>query len=291
MAIKLDKGPKAEKRVPYSAEISRYNPTAFLFLVDQSGSMDYNMSNGISKAQMLSDVVNKTIANLIVRCTKSEGTRDYFDVGVIAYGGEVVVNPLKGELSKSIFNKISNIEENYLRIEDRVEKIDDGMGGYIEQIIPFPVWLEPKANGRTPMCQAAQLAAEELVAWCKKHPDSFPPTVLNITDGEATDGAPEKVLTLLSQLKVKDGPVLLFNLHLCQGEATPIQFPSAQDDLKMNEFAKILFRCSSILPEHIVKFAEEKGYKIEKDARGFIFNADPEDLAQFFDIGTRAKQL
>lgn len=290
MAITLDKESNTAKRAPYSAEISRYNPTAFLFLVDQSGSMDYPMSNGVSKAQMLSDVVNKTIANLIVRCTKSEGTRDYFDVGIIAYGGEVVVNPLKGELSKSIFNKISKIEENYLRIEERVEKIDDGMGGYIEQIIPFPVWLEPEAKGRTPMCQAAELAAKELVAWCQKHPDCFPPTVLNITDGEATDGEPEKVLTLLSQLKVKDGPILLFNLHLCVGEASPVQFPAIPADLE-NEFAKILFKCSSILPEHIVKFAEEKGYKIEKDARGFIFNADPEDLAQFFDIGTRAKQL
>lgn len=290
MAIKLDKEHE-KRRMPYTAEISRYNPTAFLFLIDRSGSMDYNMSNGITKAQMLSDVVNRTIANLIVRCTKSEGTRDYFDVGVIGYGGnEEVVNAMNGELSNSIFNKISDIEKNYLRIEERVEKISDGMGGFIEQTIPFPVWVEPEATGRTPMCAAAHMAAEELVTWCSNHPNSFPPTVLNITDGDATDGEPEELLKAISELKVSDGSVLLFNLHLCQGEATPIQFPSKQDSLT-NAFAKMLFRCSSILPDHILKFAEEKGYVIKKGARGFIFNADPEDLAQFFDIGTRAKQL
>lgn len=274
----------------YSAEITKYNPTAFLFLVDQSWSMDHNMSNGISKAQMLSDIVNKTIANLIVRCTKSEGTRDYFDVGIIAYGGEVAVNAMKGSLSKSIFNKISDFETNYLRIDNRVEKIEDGIGGYIEQTNPFPVWLEPEAMGRTPMCHAIALAANELISWCEKHPDSYPPTVLNITDGEASDGNPEELLKLISQIKVYDGSVILFNLHLYEGVADKIKFPSS-DVLITNELAKMLFRCSSVLPEHIINFAREKGYEVDINSRGFIFNADPEDLVNFFDIGTRAKQL
>ncbi len=62
----------------YTAEISRGNPTAFLFLIDQSGSMEDKMSSGRSKAQQLADVLNRTLANLIIRCTKSEGTRKLF---------------------------------------------------------------------------------------------------------------------------------------------------------------------------------------------------------------------
>ncbi|HMN15354.1 MAG TPA: hypothetical protein PKD55_23805, partial [Bellilinea sp.] len=61
--------------MPYIAEISRSNPTAFLFLVDQSGSMDDKMSSGRSKAQQVADVLNRTLATLVTRCTKSEGTR------------------------------------------------------------------------------------------------------------------------------------------------------------------------------------------------------------------------
>ena len=83
--------------MPYQAEISRSHPTAFLFLVDQSTSMQAAMSNGIAKAQQVADVVNRTLFTLVTRCTKAEGTRDYFEVGVLGYGGSEVRNGLKGK--------------------------------------------------------------------------------------------------------------------------------------------------------------------------------------------------
>lgn len=70
----------------HEAQISRTSPTAFLFLVDQSGSMMDKMSSGKTKAEFVSDVLNKTIMDLITRCSKSEGIRDYFDIGVLGYG-------------------------------------------------------------------------------------------------------------------------------------------------------------------------------------------------------------
>ena len=51
--------------MPYTAEISRSNPTALLFLVDQSASMDDKMSSGRTKAQQVADVLNRTLATLI----------------------------------------------------------------------------------------------------------------------------------------------------------------------------------------------------------------------------------
>ena len=65
----------------YEAQISRNGPTAFLFVVDQSGSMADKMSSGKSKAEFVSDALNRTLMNLVTRCTKSEGVRDYFEVG------------------------------------------------------------------------------------------------------------------------------------------------------------------------------------------------------------------
>ncbi len=38
------------------------------------------------------------------------------------------------------------------------------------------------------MCEAITRAAEELVRWSDAHPDSYPPTVLHITDGASTVG-------------------------------------------------------------------------------------------------------
>ena len=124
----------------YTAEISRTSPTAFLFLVDQSGSMQDNMENGKSKAQFVADVLNRTLATLITRCTKSEGTRDYFEVGVLGYSGSSASNGLSGGLASTVLHPISEIEANPLRVENRTKRIDDGAGGLVDQSIKFPVW-------------------------------------------------------------------------------------------------------------------------------------------------------
>lgn len=276
--------------MPYTAEISRGNPTAFLFLIDQSGSMEDKMSSGRSKAQQLADVLNRTLTNLIIRCTKSEGTRDYFEIGVLAYDGNGVHNGFQGTLSSGILHPISQIEASPLRIEERKKKVDDGAGGVVEQATKFPVWFEPQASGGTPMCQAITRAAEELVTWCDAHPNSYPPTILHITDGESTDGDPEPLAVQLGQLQTNDGSVLMFNLHVSTSGANTSEFPSSELALP-NDYAKLLFRISSVLPEHLIRFAQEKGFSVGMEARGFMFNADAVQIVDFFDIGTRASQL
>ena len=274
----------------YTAEISRSNPTAFLFLVDQSGSMSDKMPNGKSKAEQVADVLNRTLAAMVTRCTKSEGIRNYFDIGVIGYGGNNANNGFKGELAGALINPISSIEASPLKIEERKKKVDDGAGGIVEQTIKFPVWFEPNASGGTPMCKALTKAAEELVAWCDAHPDCYPPTVLHITDGESTDGDPEELASQLRQIQTNEGQVLLLNLHVSSSSSSPVEFPSSESALPDN-YAKLLFRMSSQLPEHLIRFAQDKGFKVGMESRGFMFNADAVQIVDFFDIGTRASQL
>ncbi|RYY02189.1 MAG: VWA domain-containing protein [Gammaproteobacteria bacterium] len=274
----------------YTAEISRTSPTAFLFLVDQSGSMQESMGNGKSKAQFVSDVLNRTLATLITRCTKSEGTRDYFEVGVLGYSGSVAENGLAGGLSNLVLNPISQIEAYPLRVEDRVKRVDDGAGGLVDQSIKFPIWFEPKASGGTPMCNAITSAAEQLAAWCDAHPDSYPPTVLHVTDGESTDGDPEALAKQLQQIGTNDGNVLLFNLHVSTSGGDPVKFPISDAGLN-DSYAKLLYRMSSSLPPHLQKVAQEKGIKATMESRGFVFNGEISEIVDFFDIGTRAAQL
>ncbi len=276
--------------MPYSAEISRTNPTAFLFIVDQSGSMSDKLSSGKSKAEQVADVLNRTVASLITRCTKADGTRDYFELGVIGYGDGGAYNGFEGELSSSILHPISALEASPIRIEDKKKKVDDGAGGIIEQSFKFPVWFEPRAAGGTPMREALTRAAEELVPWCDSHADSYPPTVLHITDGESTDGDPEELAVQLAQIGTSDGTVLVFNQHVSSSGASPISFPASETGLP-DAFARLLFRMSSSLPEHLVRFAQEKGFSVGMESRGFMFNADAVEIVDFFDIGTRASQL
>lgn len=274
----------------YEAQISRGNPTAFLFVVDQSGSMSDKMSSGKSKAEFVADALNRTLMNLVTRCTKAEGVRDYFEVGVLGYGGNGVGNGFSGALGSSVLNPISAIEQNPVRVEDRKKKMDDGAGGILETSIKFPVWFEPKASGGTPMREALTRAAEELVAWCDAHPDCYPPTVLHVTDGESNDGDPEVIATHLTQIRTNDGEVLMLNIHVSSLGVDAISFPSSASALP-DDYAKLLFRMSSQLPEHLIRFAQEKGHTVGIESRGFMFNAEAAEIVDFFDIGTRASQL
>ena len=277
--------------MPYQAPIQRSDPTAFLFLVDQSSSMGDKMaSSDKTKAQFVADVLNRTLMNLVTRCTKADGIRDYFEVGVLGYGAQGAANGLGGALAAQVLNPISAFEQNPLRIEERKKKTDDGAGGIIEQSVKFPVWFEPVANGGTPMCAAIQRAGEVLAAWCDAHPNSYPPTVLHVTDGESTDGDPEQLAASLRQFSTGDGNVLLFNLHVSATAGHPISFPSGESGLP-DTFAKLLFRMSSPLPEHLIKVAQETAHKVSYESRGYIFNAEAGEMVDFFDIGTRASQL
>lgn len=272
----------------YSAEISRDHPTCILFVIDQSGSMDERMTTGKSKAEFVADVLNKTIYTLVTNCTKSDGVRNYFDIGVVAYGGGSASPGLGGSLSGSIIHPITAVATSPLRVEDRTRVEDDGAGGVLERRIKFPVWFQPTSSGGTPMCAALTKTAEALVNWCDSHPNCYPPTVLHVTDGASTDGDPEKIASAVRQLSTSDGECLLFNIHVSTQDGESVRFPSSDATLA-DSYGQLLYRMSSVLPSHVSNLAKDKGYALAEGARGFMFNADPKDIANFFDIGTRPR--
>ena len=274
----------------YQAEISRDNPTCFLFVIDQSGSMDEKTESGRSKAQFVADVLNKTLSTLVINCSKADGVRNYFDVGVIAYGGLDVRTGFGGHLSNGIVHPISAIAEKPLRVEERAKKVDDGAGGIIEQKTKFPIWFDPTSSGGTPMRAALTKSSEVIADWCDAHKKSYPPTVLHVTDGKSTDGAPEEIAAGLHQISTEDGQCLLFNLHVTASGGQEIVFPISESGLA-DDYSRMLFRISSALPSHLAKFAGDKGYTITEGSRGFIFNGDPKCIVDFFEIGTRPKTV
>ncbi|HZS44221.1 MAG TPA: vWA domain-containing protein [Blastocatellia bacterium] len=275
----------------YTAEISRTNPSCFLFLVDQSGSMKDGFGGDSSKkkADSVADVINRLLQNLVIKCAKSEGVRDYYHVGVIGYGNEV--KPiLSGNLAGKDLIRISEVAEQPARIEERTKKVEDGAGGLVEQTVKFPVWLEPVAEGGTPMCRAFGTAETILSGWLCEHRNSFPPIVINLTDGESTDGDPAGPADRLRQLSTDDGQVLLFNIHLSSHQSAPIQFPDTATGLP-DQYAQLLFKLSSPLPSYMTSIAREEGFKVTDTSRGFVFNADMISLISFLDIGTRPGNL
>ena len=276
----------------YSAEISRSNPSCFLFLIDQSGSMADPFGAGEAdrrKADSVADAINRLLQNLVIKCAKSEGIRDYYHVGVIGYGAEV--GPaFSGALAGRELVPISKIADLPARVEERTKKVEDGAGGLIDQTVKFPIWFDPLAEGGTPMCQALASARTILERWLIEHPSCFPPTAINITDGEATDGNPSAPAEALKALSSTDGEVLLFNVHLSSERAAPIEFPD-EETLLPDQYAQLLFAMSSTLPPHMRNIAHQEGYRVSERARGFVFNADMVAVIRFLDIGTRPSNL
>lgn len=276
--------------MPYTAELSRTNPTCFLFLIDQSSSMaePFGAQPDKPKAEGVADGINRLLQNLVLKCAKAGGIRDYFHVGVIGYGARVCW-ALGGDLAGHKLVPISALANHPLRVEQRSRKVDDGAGGLVEQKFKFPVWFEAVASGRTPMCQAITTAVAEVAAFIERFPGCYPPLVINISDGKATDGNPELPAFKLRGLKSSDGEILFFNAHVSAAKAQPIEYP-AEEKLVPEAGGQVLFRMSSELPPPLQQAARNEGFRIEPGTRGFVFNADLVSVIRFLDIGTRAAQ-
>jgi hypothetical protein len=272
--------------VAYGAEISRSSPTVILIVIDQSTSMGHQLQAGVTKATFLADVLNKTIYTVIINCSKADGVRDYFHIGVVAYSGTDARNGFRGALGAHILHPISRIAEMPLRIETRTKKAAGTNYDIVEQPIKFPVWFEAQNRGKTSMCAGLTAALEILSEWCSKHPNSFPPTLLHVTDGHPTDGDPESIADKIKSLSTEDGACLLLNLHIDVGRGSPLIFPN-DDRVIPDQYGKRLFRMSSLLPPYATETAKSKGYNVRPGARGFAFNAGMEVITDFFDIGTR----
>lgn len=280
---------------PYFEEISRNKPSCIVFLIDQSGSMaegfgerrgrDILREPNPSKAQGAADSLNRCLANIVMRCTKDEGVRDYFDVGVWGYGTTVALD-LQGTSDGRELLPVSELYDT-ARIEDRVRQVPDGRGGLVTETIKFPVWVDVKADGNTPMCEALERVKTSVEQWIAAHKDSYPPTIINITDGASSDGDPRVVAWRLMELANSNGSrALVFNIHVSSNpDVPPILYPATDEGLQ--SYAKHLFEMSSTLPNKIIIEASMGGLPVSEGSHGFVFNGGLTDLIRFLDIGTR----
>jgi hypothetical protein len=272
----------------YHAEISRRNPTCFVFLLDQSRSMADAWSTGDtrqSKAIGVADSINRLLTNLALRCAKGEDVLDYFEVAVIGYGG--AVGPAwGGRLAGQALHPISMVATNPLRVEQRRRRQPDGTGGFYLENYRAAVWVDPVSDNGTPMCRALNFCQPLLADWVRRHPDAYPPSVLNITDGEVEDGDPSTPAARLTSLKTSDGHVTLFNLQIASDQAQPLLYPSSDTNIATHA-ARVLYDISSPLPASLLKGARESYPGLENGARGFVLNASLVEVIEYLEIGSR----
>jgi len=286
----------------YQAEISRKNPTAFVFLIDQSGSMGgesgKNDDNGdpYTKAQAVANSINELLKELINKCQKGEGFFDFFDIAMIGYGQKSTEayfaweDPLKGET----WCKISQIKDNPAD-EVTIKKEVNVRGVLHMEEHTETIWIKPVARGTTPMKAALIETKDLLVDWIKDHDESYPPIVINITDAAATDISNKQelidVANEIKAIKNTDGNVLFINCHIESGKGSPVIFPASKEELPNDQNAYMLYEMSSDLPDQYINPIVEvfaKNALTYKNARGMAYNSNITGLISLLDIGTRA---
>lgn len=277
----------------YDQHIDRSHPGCIVVLVDQSGSMREVVPDGTgrSKAEALAEAINSLLYELCLRSIKdgSEGPRHYYDVAVLGYGGAGVGSAFGGALAGRTLVPIVDVANHPLRVEERIgPTVGSGSTG-APRGARMPVWIDPVAAGGTPMSAALDAAGATVAPWVQAHPQSFPPIVVNVSDGAATDGDPMVWAQRIRSLATVDGPVLLFNLNLSARGDQPLFFPSTADALP-NDHARALFEMSSPLPPHMCQLAGAQGLLVRTGARGYVFNADVDALVRFLQIGTVTAQ-
>lgn len=255
----------------HQAEISREHPAMILFLFDCSYSMsetygDTNMTRG----QFLANLCNHTLDQVILACEKGTEIRAYFEIGILGYGdGAQIIKPVQS---------VIDLAQNPLKM---VKGDIDGVP------IEKPVWLmDPTQRVNTDMCAGFTLARDVLSRWAQAHPASFPPVLLHVSDGKWTRDDPfPEAMKIQNDVKTDDGACIIMNIHIGANLNDVIVFPSQEPS--GSDYQKALFQMSSVLPESFLQRAREMYGLVESGARGYMFNAQPDDLSKFFDIGTR----
>ena len=234
------------------------------------------------KCDGVAEVVNRFLHSLVIRCTVGMGeVFPYYYVSVIGYGqavGPAFVGKYQGVESVCISDLALAA-----RVDTRTIQRPEG-----EERIKTKVWFDPIANGRTPMCQAFTLAKGVVDKFIGQYPNCYPPMVMNITDGDSTDGNPSAHAEAIKQTQSSNGNSLVFNVHVSSTNAPSIIFPNGENSLG-DPYAKMLFRMSSTLPAKMRQISKELRFEIADGAKGFAFNADLTCLTSLLEIGTRGQ--
>ncbi len=277
----------------YQQTFSRSTPGCIIFLIDRSDSMRAPWAgSGLTLAQGAARALNKILLELCVKSTKEQGgaLRCYFYIGAYGYGlcpsngTEGVESALPGPLAARGIVPLPELADNPIAV--REEPSIDAMPGSSK----VPVWIEPQAGFRTPMCQAVATAGAHVYEWANAFPNSLPPIVINITDGMVTDSPYEGAdismwAKRLTTIETSDGQVLLFNIFLSPSPASGVWFPST--DANLPSPGPGLFSISSPMPQPMIDNARSAHIDVTEGARGFVFNADLAMLVKFLEIGTR----
>lgn len=278
----------------FSKRITSDNPTAFVFLIDQSMSMKRFITlNGVEMtiAEAAADLVNKHIKDLLHRCISNNKIEHNYDIAVIGYGREAY-SAWKGELDGKGFVSPEEIGRSSISIED-VGTLASS------QCAIKDYWIESRHDGRSSDYRIAYTKAESLIKeWIENRGEKayYPPSIIHITDGLSLnmehssydyDYFSRQYYDLMD--KAKNDNLLILNVILAPECDQAIIYP--RDKGEFDERYELLFDLSSNLnPQYNNEIAQiREDYDSELPYKAMVINSDISVYINLLDIVTTNK--
>lgn len=284
----------------YENNFTRANPGLIVMLVDQSGSMSLDWTDGKTLAEQTAMVINRCIAEMGLRFTQGTDIKESANIVLIGYGGEASYD---ATLIKS--GTIKEYIESPIRRETIKKKEYNREIGFYEIDFELPINIEPVAGYVTPMGSALDMAKNIIEEWMNrsttrdKAKDPVP-LVINISDGAPTDENGyvmsdfTPIVNLASSIKsinCPDGHPLIFNIHLSADcSSQEVQFPDSKSELPAgDDLSGLLYDMSSELPESMVDAGHLSGFpNLKAGVKTFMSNVNKvESFVQFLNFGTK----
>lgn len=262
----------------YSQHISTDNPALVIIAIDQSGSMAEaftNVSMIVSKSEIASMIASAMIDEMKLRSTHIDGLYHYFDFVVLGYSRQDVYPLINNTLQPAPITTLENITPT--RQQRTIEYITPDNHLFLA-VESFSEWITPQAAGATPMIEMLDTVTDIVDRWCnnRQNRDSFPPIILNITDGLSIAEYNSHHLQKCNHIKeigTNDGKALLFNIYIDSMPASERHNFTNIDTLSPQDRLYPLAEMSSPLPELFHPLAHKYNPTAATEYRAFCHNA------------------
>ena len=288
----------------HNATVTRNTPTALIFLLDISGSMSENIEfegEKITKNNALNKIVNSILNELILRCKSYNNYNNYFDIAVLGYQDDSVINLLEQYTNKEGFCSVNDIVTSDIdfKVYNYIRTKSDG-SKFISQV-EITQYIDTEPHGTTPMLKALDAAFQLLKKWTVEHngKNCFPPVLFNITDGDTSDATPQEMIiesNKIKRLTTDNGNVLFMNIHLSsQMGENPIIFPNSESELPNVRNIKLMYEMSSRIPKSFqerLKLIKKDGSETDYlNGKLMCYNTPIDALAGILEIGSMSKSF
>lgn len=276
---------KSKIRPSYITQITDENPTAIVFIQNQSYPTNEKiMYKGEQKtiSSAICDIINKQLYALISLNSGGSTVHNRYQISVMGYG-DYCYNCFEGDLRYKDFVELQELKNNPISLNKTViEK--KTRKGIVQLQSEMPIWIKPKSDGNAYLHNALKRTKYILERWTSLHPNSFPPIVIHISCFGYNGAEDSDVIQLANEIKslyTKDGNVIFANLIFSKNnDNRSVYFPNTLLEMGKSVFGEMYFLMSSQLPLSFNQMVEE--YRLNVDRETFptavAFNTSIEDI-------------